>query len=46
MKPQGAEEDHVKLKAFSFTLKGVTEEWFFPCLLVQLGTGMNKKNIS
>ena len=29
MKPHGAEEDHVKLKAFPFTLKGVTEEWLF-----------------
>jgi hypothetical protein len=29
MKPQGAEEDYVKLKAFPFTLKEVIEDWLF-----------------
>jgi hypothetical protein len=29
MKPQGVEEDQVKLKAFPFTLKGAAEERFF-----------------
>src|SRR3989304_3466514 len=37
MKPNGVNEEHVKLKAFPFSLKGVTKAWFFSILPGSIG---------
>ena len=33
MKPNGVDEEQVKLKAFPFSLKGAAKAWLFPDLL-------------
>jgi len=40
MKPNRADEEHVKLKAFPFSLKGAAKTWFFSILQVPLELGM------
>jgi hypothetical protein len=32
MKPNGVDEEQVKLKAFPFSLKGAAKAWFFSIL--------------
>jgi hypothetical protein len=38
MKPNGVDEEQVKLKAFAFSLKGVAKAWFFSILPGSIGT--------
>jgi hypothetical protein len=37
MKPNGVDEEQVKLKAFPFSLKGAVKTWFFSILLGSIG---------
>jgi hypothetical protein len=45
MKPNGVDEEHVKLKAFPFSLKGVAKTWFFSILPGSIGTWNAMKKI-
>jgi len=37
MKPNGVDEEHVKLKAFPISLKGAAKTWFSSILLGSIG---------
>ncbi|KAL3587290.1 hypothetical protein D5086_014157 [Populus alba] len=45
MKPNGVDEEHVKLKAFPFSLKGAVEAWVFSILPGSIGTWNAMKKI-
>jgi len=45
MKPNGVNEEQVKLKAFPFSLKGATKSCFFSILPGSIGTWNGMKNI-
>jgi hypothetical protein len=45
MKPNGVDEEQVKLKAFSFSLKGAPNVWFFSILPGSIGTWNAMKKI-
>jgi hypothetical protein len=45
MKPNGVDEEQVKLKAFPFSLKGATKAWFFSILPGSIGTWNAMKKI-
>ena len=45
MKPNGVDEEQVKLKAFPFSLKGATKAWFFYILPGSIGTWNAMKKI-
>jgi len=45
MKPNGVDEEHVKLKAFPFSLKGTTKMWFFSIFLGSIETWNDMKKI-
>jgi hypothetical protein len=44
MKPNGVDEEQVKLKVFPFSLKGAAKAWFFSILQVLLELGMHKED--
>ena len=46
MKPNGVEEEQVKLKAFPFSLKGVAKAWLFSILPGSIDTWNDMKKIS
>jgi len=45
MKPNGVDEEQVKLKAFPFSLKGAAKTWFFSILPGSIGTWNAMKKI-
>jgi hypothetical protein len=45
MKPNGVDEEQVKLKAFHFSLKGAAKAWLFSILLGSIGTWNGMKKI-
>jgi hypothetical protein len=45
MKPNGVDEEQVKLKAFPFSLKGAAKAWFFSILPGSIGTWNAMKKI-
>jgi len=45
MKPNGVDEEHVKLKAFPFFLKGAAKAWVFSILPGSIGTWNAMKKI-
>jgi len=45
MKPNGADKEQVKLKAFPLSLKGAAKTWFFSILLGSIGTSNAMKKI-
>jgi len=45
MKPNGVDKEHVKLKAFPFSLKGTTKAWLFSILPGSIGTWNGMKKI-
>jgi hypothetical protein len=45
MKPNGVDEEQVKLKAFPFSLKGAANAWFFSILPGSIGTWHAMKKI-
>jgi len=45
MKPNGVDKEHVKLKAFPFSLKGTTKAWLFSILPGFIGTWNGMKKI-
>jgi len=45
MKPNGVDEEHVKLKAFPFSLKRAAKVWFFSILSGSIGTWNAMKKI-
>jgi len=45
MKPNGVDEEQVKLKAFPFFLKGAANVWFFSILPGSIGTWNGMKKI-
>jgi hypothetical protein len=45
MKPNGVDEEHVKLKAFPFSLKGAANAWFFSILPGSIGIWNAMKKI-
>ena len=45
MKPNGVDEEHVKLKAFPFSLKGAAKAWLFSILPGSIGTWNAMKKI-
>ena len=45
MKPNGVDEEHVKLKAFPFFLKGAAKMWFFSILSSSIETWNDMKKI-
>ena len=45
MKPNGVDEEHVKLKAFPFSLKGAAKTWLFSILPGSIGTWNGMKKI-
>jgi hypothetical protein len=45
MKPNGVDEEQVKLKAFHFSLKGAAKAWLFSILPGSIGTWNGMKKI-
>jgi len=45
MKPNGVDEEQVKLKAFPFSLKGAAKAWLFSILPSSIGTWNGMKKI-
>ena len=45
MRPNGVDEEQLKLKAFPFSLKGVVKAWFFSILPSSIGTWNAMNNI-
>jgi len=45
MKPNGVDEEQVKLKAFPFSFKGTSKAWFFSILPGSIGTWNAMKKI-